>query len=209
MLASSASVNRFKLVYAKKIYPRLLHSSLCATIDTSWEQPQETSRSWEKEDVRFFFGHSRVFVFIGSWKGCAERWKEGEREGERKGEKEWEMPSERVETEMRWKLFTDVWETDPRYANLRLVERRSAKRVGGYFRCQKKAATFILALCAYPSSGPVVPILNMTILNRHSVIKNSPRPFLIMFALRSTKMLTNLWEVRDASDNTVWSIYNL
>lgn len=98
VLASSTSVNPFKLTYAKKTHLFRIHFCTMSTIDRSCEPSrQETSSSWEKEDVEVFFEVLPRFCLRRQLKGLRGNVTgEGGRDG-REGERE--MQSERDETE--------------------------------------------------------------------------------------------------------------
>lgn len=107
------------------------------------------------------------------------------------------MQSERGETETRRKLLRRVgnW---PKVCKFETRGTKIGKEGRGLLSLPKKAVIFISSLC----SRLTVDQWHWSYVNHRSVIKDSPRPFFVMSVLRST----NLWEIRDASDNTVWNI---
>lgn len=150
----------FQIGVRKKehIYPDIC----CAvsTIDRSCEPSrQETPSSWEKRGRRwvfsfFFFLYSRVFVFVGGWKGCAEtsERKAGTRGSARDAKWERRDRDETEAVETCGKLAQGMQIRDWWY------EDRHEGR--GHFRCKKKSDNLrISALYSRPTSGPVAPIL--------------------------------------------------
>lgn len=134
------SVNHFKLTHAKKKKRRKTHlfRIRCAvsTIDRSCEPSrQETSSSWEKEDVEVFLEVLPRFCLRRQLKGL--RGNVGE---EGRDERESERCKVREVGPRRDGSCWDVWETCPRYANPRLVVRedRQRERVGGNLVAKKK-----------------------------------------------------------------------
>jgi len=114
----------------------------------------------------FFFGHSYVFVFTDSWKGCAERRrKKGGREEGRASD------AKRGETETRRKLVETCGKL---IRGMQIWDSWIGKEGRGLLSLPKKAATFISTLC----SCLTVDWWHRPYVNRRSAIKDSSRPFL-------------------------------
>lgn len=151
-----------------------------STIDSSCEPSrQETSSSWEKEDVDVFLEALPRFC-LRQLKGL--RGNVGE---EGRDERESERCKVREEEPRRDGSCWDVWETCPRYANPRLVVRGSTTRGVGALSLQKKeATTFAYRYCI---RVPPVDQWHRSYVNRRRAIKDSPRPFLVS-VLRSSDL---------------------